>query len=260
LALVKAAFVPMNHQHLLCGVVSNFLGKSRTSYAGAVTSQDASDEPRAPGTSHRYRHYTFSLLRARRRRVDADTLRVEPGTIEWLVSASSDAFLEDLAQFLLESRVMRIGDLELPVTGATLAPVPVLPAHGKFTCLSPIVAAVNARSADPPTVRYLQPRDAGFSACVRSRLIAKHLEVHGAPPTDTEFSLEFDTAYLDRSPGTKLIVLRGNRVLGAFAPFTIDGSPELIRTAYDCGLGTQNASGFGMIEVVTRPDHSEPRL
>jgi CRISPR-associated endoribonuclease Cas6 len=37
--------------------------------------------------------------------------------------------------------------------------------------------------------------------------------------------------------------------VGAFAPFILSGSKELMRLAYDCGVGEKNAAGFGMIEV-----------
>jgi CRISPR-associated endoribonuclease Cas6 len=33
-------------------------------------------------------------------------------------------------------------------------------------------------------------------------------------------------------------------------PITIEGNPELIRLAYESGLGEKNSMGFGMLEVV----------
>jgi CRISPR/Cas system endoribonuclease Cas6 (RAMP superfamily) len=38
--------------------------------------------------------------------------------------------------------------------------------------------------------------------------------------------------------------------VGAFCPFTVSGSPELMETGYQTGLGEKNAGGFGMVDVV----------
>lgn len=35
-------------------------------------------------------------------------------------------------------------------------------------------------------------------------------------------------------------------------PITIEGNPELIKLAYESGLGEKNSMGFGMLETETR--------
>jgi CRISPR-associated protein, Cas6 family len=35
-------------------------------------------------------------------------------------------------------------------------------------------------------------------------------------------------------------------------PLTIEGNPDLIKLAYESGLGEKNSLGFGMIEVVKK--------
>ena len=71
-----------------------------------------------------------------------------------------------------------------------------------------------------------------------------------AAPRDDRLELVFDPGYLARSPhcGTKLTTFKGIQIRGALAPFTLTGSEELMRIAWDCGLGEKNSSGFGMVE------------
>ncbi|MBI4810670.1 MAG: CRISPR-associated endoribonuclease Cas6, partial [Ignavibacteriales bacterium] len=42
------------------------------------------------------------------------------------------------------------------------------------------------------------------------------------------------------------------RVRGFMCPITIEGNPELIKLAYECGLGEKGSLGFGMIEILER--------
>ena len=71
-----------------------------------------------------------------------------------------------------------------------------------------------------------------------------------AAPVDDRLELVFDPGYLSRSPhgGTKLTTFKGIQIRGALAPFTLTGSEELMRVAWNCGLGEKNSSGFGMVE------------
>jgi CRISPR-associated endoribonuclease Cas6 len=66
-----------------------------------------------------------------------------------------------------------------------------------------------------------------------------------------------DREYLKKRQGrvTKLITLYEGRPEEtknrAFeCPFALEGPPELLRIAYESGLGNDNAMGFGMIEQV----------
>jgi CRISPR-associated endoribonuclease Cas6 len=71
-------------------------------------------------------------------------------------------------------------------------------------------------------------------------------------PADDRLTLTFNTDYLAKHKGTKLVTYKEIQIVGAFAPFTLTGTTELVRVGYECGLGEKNAAGFGMIEVVNR--------
>ena len=43
------------------------------------------------------------------------------------------------------------------------------------------------------------------------------------------------------------------QMVGAFAPFALTGSPTLMATAWNCGLGEKNSIGLGMIDIKSVP-------
>jgi len=97
----------------------------------------------------------------------------------------------------------------------------------------------------------------GFSEGVRRNLINKYIAVHGHAPTDDRLELRFDEKYLTRlksqgKPATKLISIHDIQVRGVLCPFTLTGSPLLMKTGYSAGFGEKNSLGFGMSKVSER--------
>lgn len=254
--------VPFSHQELLSGLVYRLLGVSSAEYARFLHDEGygSSDEMR-----RRFKLFTFSTLRAGRsvRRMDERGLLFGPGLVEWYVSSPLPDFLTHSATGLLaEGEPLRVGPsavftvraidaVSTPQFGDHTA-VSAGTARAKFTCWTPLVASV-ASPDGRKTPYYLRPTaDAdAFSEAVRKNLLQKYALVHHAPPPDDRLTLAFDAAYLARSPhgGTKKITIHQIDVIGAEAPFTLTGSPDLLRLAWETGLGEKNSMGFGMIEA-----------
>lgn len=239
--------LPVNHQHLLTGLVYRLLASSDVEYARFLHDQGYAA---ADDVARRFKLFVFSTLRARQRRVVGDTLWLAPGPVEWLVSSPVAAFLTHGATGLLAvGEALVVGPARFAVRQVETVPAPVFAQTTRFTCLTPIVAAVP--QADGRT-RYLRPCEgAAFGEAVWRNLLRKHALVSGGPPPDERLRLEFDADYLARNPnnGTKKITYKDIDVVGALAPFTLHGSPELMQLAWECGLGEKNAGGFGMIDV-----------
>lgn len=128
----------------------------------------------------------------------------------------------------------------------------------RFRLLSPMILATQVDTDDGLQTYYYRPLDEGISDAVRQSLIKKHETIHSVSPRFSEIRFEVDRAYIERKGGqgcvSKLITLREGsreetRVKGFLAPFTLKGSIELIRTAWDCGIGDKCSMGFGCINV-----------
>lgn len=251
------ASVPINHQEYLTAALYGLLETSDADY-----SRWLHDEGYDAGHGKHFKLFTFSGLRAPRRRVEGEMLLLPPGLpIEWLVSSPVDAFLTHAATGLLSAGTLRVAATTFPICEIQTLPAPALAETTRFTCLSPIVAAL---PLDNGGTRYLRPADGPeFSEAIRRNLIRKHVLLHGGPPADDRFTLTFDPAYLarDRNGGTKLLTFKGIHIVGALAPFTVVGSIALMRVLLDCGAGEKNSSGFGMVDTIpartTKPERQD---
>jgi|SRR5579884_384151 len=252
LNLEREALLPMSHQHLLTGLVYHLLGTSDPEYARFLHDEGYSVEA---GRARRLKLFVFSGLRVPgyRRRPEGDRLRIAPGPVEWLLASPREDFLQHSATGLLTAgSVLEVGDIPLTITSVEALPAPVFGETTRFTCLTPIVASVRIPNVG---TRYLRPCDGeAFSEAVRKNLLEKYRLVYGdTPPADDRLTLTFKPEYLAdprHRGGTKLIRYKDIDVVGAFAPFTLTGSTALMHMAWECGLGSRNSAGFGMIDVI----------
>jgi CRISPR-associated endoribonuclease Cas6 len=250
LYLDREAILPIDHQYELMSLVYRLLEVSDTDYARFLHEEGYGRE----GTNtKRMKLFVFSKLRVpkNRRRVEGSNLRLYPGRIEWLLSSPREDFLRHSATGLLSagSRLL-VGQVGLTITGVEALPTPEFSETVRFRCLTSIVAS---QTLSDGRTYYLRPKDeAAFSEAVRRNLLHKYLLLSGgAAPEEDRLRLTFDADYLSnpKHRGTQKVCIKGIEVVGAFAPFTLTGSIELMRVAWECGLGEKNSAGFGMVEV-----------
>jgi CRISPR-associated endoribonuclease Cas6 len=257
LKLDREVVVPINHQHLMAGIIYQYLERADAHYAsflhddGYAASEETEDR-------RRFKLFTFSPLRAARRRVKGSLLYLGPGMADWLVSSPVERFLREYATGLLSMGEMRVGSVQLPIVSVESLPTPTIGERMSFTCLSPIVSSETVYANGTRSTRYRLPDDPGFGEAVRQNLLSKCRALTGRLPQDDRLDLAFDRDYFCRqeSRGTKLIEFKGIYIRGAFAPLELRGSAELIRIGYECGLGEKNSSGFGMVMTVYVNPHN----
>lgn len=118
-------------------------------------------------------------------------------------------------------------------------------------CLSPMTVSVD--SPGHVHAQYAPPTDPAFADHVAMNLLRKHELLHG--PFDHPLPITFrpSTEYIERKGMKSISVLlhireghdNETQVRGYVFPFHLTLHPDLIRTAWDCGLGEKNSMGFG---------------
>ncbi len=132
---------------------------------------------------------------------------------------------------------------------------------GKVTAilLSPVVVSLQRPDGSTEYLRALDPR---VPEQLRKNLLQKYQVVYGAVAPGLDITIRVDRDYVERKGGDtapaitvlRRVFKRDHRqegrwhpiaVRGFRAPLHLEGSPELIQIAYDCGIGEKNAAGFG---------------
>jgi len=124
----------------------------------------------------------------------------------------------------------------------------------KFLCLSPVAIASNdEKYSGKHYLDYMNPDErAGFVEGIKLNLMRKYKLVAKENLKSNSFDFSFDPEYIIKRQGKikKNIKFKNNRIIAMDAPFTISTNPELIKIGYECGLGSENSAGFGMIGII----------
>uniref|UniRef100_A0A7C4U755 CRISPR-associated endoribonuclease n=1 Tax=candidate division WOR-3 bacterium TaxID=2052148 RepID=A0A7C4U755_UNCW3 len=92
---------------------------------------------------------------------------------------------------------------------------------------------------------YYTPFEEEFSDKIKENLLKKYIAIN----ENLKDGLEFDIKPEKVSKMNEHIIIYKETVIKAWSGiYRINGSKELIKLGYECGLGSKNSQGFGMIE------------
>lgn len=238
--------LPLNYNYHLTALIYHLLSSSSRDYSTFLH-----DEGYQVAGKH-FKLFTFSQLRFRRFRLaPPEIIALEP-QVNWQITSPVQQFIQHLADGLLSLGKLQIAGASLQVERVEALAPPRFSPQMKLTCLSPLVASTGGfMRAGKLMAHYYRYDEPGLSEALRANLLRKHALLHGAWPTYPDLTLKFDQDYIARKGGKvcKLIDFKGTKIKGILAPFTIEGSPELIALGYEAGLGEKNSMGFGMVQV-----------
>jgi CRISPR-associated endoribonuclease Cas6 len=247
IALKRATALPLNYQHAVASLVYSTLAHASAEFASRLHDEGFNADGRT------FKLFTFSRLNARRARVASDRLLLEDPTVTLQISSPVSDFVEHFVGGLFQSETFCIAGAQFSLLQAETRPAPAFAGRMGFRALSPLTESTGDGQQKHP--RFLSPED-DWSDIIRHNLLRKHRALHGHDPADARLRFTWDKAYLadaarrGRRPSV-LIDIRGIKVRGWLAPFTVEGSPELIEFGYEAGFGSRNSMGFGMAELAS---------
>lgn len=243
-AIQPKASLPLSCNYALAALIYKTLSTSSTEFATFLHEQGFAADNRT------FKLFTFSRLQPQDAKFNHTSYQLRSPLIEWQISSPVAEFIEHLVTGLFQSEVFHLGPVPLTLQAAeTLAP-PRFTERMRFRSLSPITEAVRDTEG---RIRYLHT-DEDWSAIIQRNLLRKYQVLHGREPNDTHLVWQWDQPYLQEiaargKRASALLDIRGIKVRGWLAPFTVEGSPELIELGYETGFGSRNSMGFGMVEA-----------
>jgi CRISPR-associated endoribonuclease Cas6 len=233
--------LPIHYSHLVQGFIYNNL-----------KNKDYSEFLHQSGFWYgrkQFKLFTFSRLLA------PFTLNKKRGIIAFrspialVISSSLEPFITDLAETLITSDWSFLGHSAVEVKSITVEKKPQFNEIVQIKMLSPTVAYSTANvEGNRKRTEYYSPWQTRFQEIARSNLLAKYQILYGEPPGNDEFKVIPNGNQEQRFKA--VINYKGTYIVGYNGIYWLQGSPELIKVAYDTGLGSKNSQGFGCWEVV----------
>ncbi len=252
--------VGLNYAYYLSGAIYGWIEKSSPVYASFLHDHGYQLE----NTVRKFKHFCFSQLQVQDRQIDKSrgTMKIISPAVDWYISMPIEEALQHLIIGIFEKEELYI-DREynrFTVEQVEALPEPVWERGMKFRMLSPTTVSLPDTKDGRLGDHYLFHDDPRLSECLRKNILNKYKSLHGMPPADDSFDCTLDEKFIWDAKGrgrkiSRLITIKEGKedetkVRGFMCPVTIEGNPELIKLAYESGLGEKNSLGFGMIEHV----------
>ncbi|MCI1778568.1 MAG: CRISPR-associated endoribonuclease Cas6 [Bacteroidales bacterium] len=241
--------LPINYQYEQSAVIYKILSR-----AGGDFSEWLHDNGYGTETGRKFKLFTFSQLGVDSYRVlkQSGRLRIFSDVVRWQISFLPEISTREFIKGIFANQSFEIGDryssVRFLVRNITAMEPPVFTNEMTFRSLSPICIKYKP---DTDTTVYLSPDDSRACPAVISDLKRRYRSFYGKD-IDDESQCGFEV--LDR-PKSKLITIKAGtpmetRVRGYLCRFKIKAPAELMKIAYDCGVGEQGSQGFGCVEPV----------
>lgn len=184
---------------------------------------------------------------------EAGCLKIIGERAVWYISFIPEKSTLEFIQGIFAHQSFSIGNkkyqVAFDVVGVEAISMPQLTEQMAFQAMSPICVKLH----EDNKTQYLSPDNPMFVEGVLKGLMARYESIHGQPfnMEDKEFSF----VLIDKKIKSKLITIKANtpnesRVRGYLCSFRMKAPSELMKIAYEGGVGEQCSQGFGFIKKI----------
>lgn len=231
--------LPLNHNHILHGIVLKWLGNQN--YENFLHNCGFTFNNRI------FKLYSFSELKGEYKLLDDGRIMFYK-KIDFYIGSHDEKFIDYLFKNSIFREKITILDQDVFICGIDM--IDTTPKNNSYTVetLSPVTVYSSFESCQSKKTLYYHPNDKNFAQYIQENLIKKYNSFYGKNPENSEF-------YIKTIGTPKEIKKRykGFLIKGWHGKFKIAGSMELLKMAFDSGLGSKNSQGFGFIREVPSP-------
>jgi CRISPR-associated endoribonuclease Cas6 len=234
--------VPIQYNHLLQGLIYANLDRALSEWLH--------EKGHAYG-ARRFKLFTFSRLFGKREMRNG-RVRFD-GPAHFYLSAVDSEVLGSFAEHLLTKPAVRLGSAECRVAEVGVEPEPRIdPAKPVLVkAISPITAysTLQAPNGRKKTY-YYAPQEKEWSEALVANIARKAKALEWAADVDEDLKGAYMKPYKVKSGDQKILDFKGTVIKGWTGLYEVKLPEPYFRLAYDAGLGSKNAAGFGMVGVI----------
>lgn len=241
--------LPINYQYEQSAAIYKILASSNKAYASWLHDNGFRLE-----NGKTFKLFTYSRFKIEKRRVfrDKERLQILSDTIEWQISFLPERSTEAFIQGIFQDQIFEIGDtksaVQFIVRNVEVVPEPMYSEEMFFSTMSPICLKFLRSDGK---VDYLSPSDSRAVILQFNNLSDKYRLFYDkeCPYTQDEFNIKVMGEPKSVLVKIKTGTLGETKVRGYMCKFNIKAPVELMKLAYEGGIGSLNSQGFGCLNV-----------
>ncbi|MCZ7397127.1 MAG: CRISPR-associated endoribonuclease Cas6 [Candidatus Methanoperedens sp.] len=200
-----------------------------------------------------FKFYTFSNLILMNRKTSTSGLYFEKAF--FMIASPDDRFIKSFAEGLLQQPEFYLdgpdGRANFVIERIEILKEPSLGDECWFNTLSPIYVKTMRKDNEGLKEVDLYPTEPKFYENLHRNLVERFSEFYGKAPVD-----HFDVVETGDIKPKRIKIAEGYRRCNLMS-LRIQASPELLKFAYDAGLGEKNAMGFGCVDLMNCSQHTK---
>lgn len=238
LKLDKPLVLPIQYNHIVHAVVLKWLNDEN--YSKFI------HETGYTYNNRKFKMFTFSKLEGRYTYNRNNKKITYYDEVSLIVSTADDEFLKYLVNNILLNSYYKILDTDVYIEKVSLAN-PKISTNTRIITKSPIVVYSTFEHLGKKKTYYYNPMEEEFEQLIGSNLEKKYIAFFNKTPLDNNLKI---TPIKNQKLKESIVLYKSTVIKGWNGEFILEGSEELIRMAYDAGLGSKNSQGFGCIELI----------
>ncbi|HBT39929.1 MAG: CRISPR-associated protein, Cas6 family [Thermotoga sp. 50_1627] len=197
----------------------------------------------------KYKMYCFSrLLGNFQLNQDRKTIKFHE-SVTLIVSSFDDNLIELLVDKLSRFETLHLGENKIRPSKITLFDLP--PTNFiQVSTKSPVTVYSTIEERGKKITLYHNPESEDFIRILKENLKRKYLAIFG---DESESNFDIEIQHVGEQPRKVVVVYKGTRISGWLTSFDLKGPYQILKLAYDTGIGSKNSIGFGCIELISSP-------
>ncbi|WP_297897381.1 CRISPR-associated endoribonuclease Cas6 [Methanobrevibacter sp.] len=197
-----------------------------------------------------FKFFTFSQLNIPKRKIIKEGIISKDGAVNFQISSPNENLIKSLVEGHLDDLSVNFKGKQLFVEKIELLGEPEIKNHMSVKTISPIIVRKKKDIDGKLKIWDLNPADQKFYGSLENNLVKKYNQFYDKEVTSDEINISSNMGFVKR----KRITIEKDNIKTFHRAFMMDleleGNLNLIKFAYDCGLGEKNSLGFGMIGYI----------
>jgi len=194
----------------------------------------------------KFKMFVFSRVFSKSFKILKEKIEFD-NSIYFFLSSPLKEFISQFAEGLLKKTEFKIYNNNLILKEIFVMPIPKINKITKIKMLSPVTVYSTLYKDKKKKTYYYSPFEKEFSLLLKENLIKKYEAFY---KKKIEFDFKIKPLNVNKN-FEKIIIYKGTVIKGWLGNYEIESDEEIIKFAYDVGIGSKNSQGFGMFEICT---------
>ncbi len=229
-SLLGRGKIPYNYNISLAGAIYSSIRRADVDLAYRLHS------------SKSFKFFTFSQLQAPKRKAYKDGIFVS-GYAYFLVSSPIKEIISSIVEGMLCKPEIKISSTKFTIESIEVLKPKKFNGEALFSTLSPVIVRTAKEENGKLKTIDLLPNEEKFYENLKKNLIRKYETLYNEKRDNIDFEKPISTK-------PKRIQIKNTYHRATHMVIKAKGDSELLKLAYETGLGEKNSMGFGMVKVV----------